>query len=80
MTQKQSDAASQNEMLEYYFTEEQVSAFLNMSVKGLRDCIYNGRNHPPFRKFGRKTLFPKKEFWAWTNRQPLHQEISQASG
>lgn len=59
-----------------FYTDEEVAQFLGVKKTTLAKMRCAGRGHPPFKKFGRKIRYPKKEFHAWVNSQPIRKAIA----
>lgn len=64
------------DLFEEYLTEEQVAAFLGISVRTLRNRICLGRDHPPVLQGIRK--FHKDSFADWLKKREVKQ-VNQAS-
>lgn len=56
-------------MADQYLTAKQAAAEIGMSVQWLYWKVKSG-GAPPFKKRGKKLLFPKEELKAW-DRQPI---------
>lgn len=61
---------------EDYYTDEEVAAFMLITKGSLAKKRCAGRGHPPYKKIGRQILYPKKEFHAWLNSQPVRKAIA----
>jgi AraC-like DNA-binding protein len=49
-----------------HYTLEQMARMLGISIKRLRNRIYESKEHPPFFRPSAGTyLFPKKDFLRW---------------
>lgn len=62
--------------LDDFYTDEQVAEFLGITKHSLAKRRCAGRAHPPFKKLGRKIIYPKKEFHSWLNAQPIKKAIA----
>lgn len=63
------------EILKNHLTEAEVAHVLRITPDTLKLRRSEGRNHPPFRKEGRETFYPKSEFIKWMMSKPLHVEV-----
>jgi hypothetical protein len=63
------------DILKDYYSEEEVCIFLGLNKRSLQTKRSMGKNHPPFRKFGKTIRYPKKEFHRWSDSQELRVAI-----
>lgn len=59
-----------------YYSEEEVTEFLGIAISTIRFQRSVGRNHPPYVKIGKKTLYPKKDFDAWVKSHKTQKAIA----
>ena len=62
---------------EEYLSEEFVAEFLGYELKSFQNLRYAGSDKvPPYKKIGRKYLYPIKEFHAWLAKQPTKRGVA----
>jgi phage pi2 protein 07 len=58
-------AREESDMIDGYYSEEEVAAFLKKKKDSLAKDRYVGSNHPPYIKIGAMVCYPKDEFERW---------------
>lgn len=58
------------------YSEEEIAEALGLEITTMRTYRSEGKDHPPFKKLGRKTYYPKKEFHAWVEKKALVRSVS----
>lgn len=63
-----------------YFSEDEMADILRIKKSTLTKNRCNGEKHPPFIKFGRVILYPKKEVSEWFGGFTIKREIEHRAG
>ncbi len=58
-----------------YFSEQEMAEILDSTIGTLRKNRCIGKNHPPFIKNGRKTLYPVNLFDQWNAAKRVISEV-----
>lgn len=57
------------------FTEVEIASLLGLQLKTLKKNRCLGKGHPPYKKLGRRIVYPKLEFKKWYDAIPLTREV-----
>jgi predicted DNA-binding transcriptional regulator AlpA len=60
---------------EEFFSFEEVATMLGLKPSTLKQRIYNGTDHPPYKKVIGQYVFPTEDFRRWVQSRPLIHEV-----
>ena len=58
------------------YTEYEMATILGISTATLENRRYRRQDHPPYKKIGRDTFYPKAEAMQWISKRPLCRELA----
>lgn len=59
-----------------FYSFEQVAKTLGLKPSTLKQRIYTGSDHPPYKKIEREYVFPADEFRLWALKKPTAYEAN----
>ena len=75
-TEQESNAVVLEKLKAQFLTEDEVAGFLGMKLGAIRAIRYDGEDHPPWIKFGRRVAYPMKDFQTWLAKRPRNYPVT----